>query len=75
MQNQVIVTTDLLHQIMKDGNGNTLKRAMILIEKPLLEMTLIQCHGNQSKAAAILGINRSTLTRKLRQIGLQKRKV
>lgn len=34
-------------------------------EKPLLEVVLRQADGNQSRAAAWLGINRNTLRRKL----------
>ncbi len=34
-------------------------------ERPLLEVVLRQAQGNQSKAAAWLGINRNTLRRKL----------
>jgi Fis family transcriptional regulator len=34
-------------------------------EKPLLEVVLRHAEGNQSKAAAWLGINRNTLRRKL----------
>ncbi|MDQ2779013.1 MAG: Fis family transcriptional regulator [Pseudomonadota bacterium] len=34
-------------------------------EKPLLEVVLGQAEGNQSRAAAWLGINRNTLRRKL----------
>ncbi|GAB3678874.1 DNA-binding transcriptional regulator Fis [Salinisphaera aquimarina] len=36
------------------------------VEKPLLERVLDYSRGNQSKAAAMLGINRGTLRKKLR---------
>ena len=36
-------------------------------ERPLLEVVLRQAHGNQSKAAEWLGINRNTLRRKLHE--------
>jgi Fis family transcriptional regulator len=35
------------------------------VERPLLEVVLRRAEGNQSKAAAWLGINRNTLRRKL----------
>jgi Fis family transcriptional regulator, factor for inversion stimulation protein len=35
------------------------------VEKPLLEVVMKQAEGNQSKAAAWLGLNRNTLRRKL----------
>jgi Fis family transcriptional regulator, factor for inversion stimulation protein len=37
------------------------------IEQPLLKTLLDYTHGNQSRASEILGINRSTLRKKLRQ--------
>lgn len=40
------------------------------VEAPLLEMTLDHTCGNLSRAAEVLGINRATLRRKLRQYGL-----
>jgi Fis family transcriptional regulator len=36
-----------------------------LVEKPLLEVVMARCQGNQSRAAEWLGINRNTLRRKL----------
>lgn len=46
--------------------------AMVLaeVEAPLLEFVLRQAHGNQSHAAAMLGINRGTLRKKLKQYDL-----
>jgi Fis family transcriptional regulator len=37
------------------------------VEPPLLRMTLKHCHGNQSRAAEMLGLNRATLRKKLKQ--------
>jgi Fis family transcriptional regulator len=39
-------------------------------ERPLLESVMARAEGNQSRAAAWLGINRNTLHRKLREHGL-----
>lgn len=36
------------------------------IERPLLETVMQQTTGNQSKAAAVLGLNRGTLRKKLK---------
>lgn len=41
------------------------------IEKPLLEVVMEQAESNQTKAARILGINRNTLRKKLKQYGLE----
>ena len=45
-------------------------RLMPLFEKPLIEITLQATHGNQLKAARVLGINRNTLHKKLKEYGL-----
>ncbi len=41
------------------------------VEKPVLQIALERSGGNQSKAAEILGITRSTLRNKLLAHGLQ----
>jgi Fis family transcriptional regulator len=41
------------------------------VERPLLEYVLNRAGGNQSKAAQILGLNRNTLRKKLKQYNLQ----
>lgn len=41
------------------------------VEKPVLQIALERSGGNQSKAAQILGITRSTLRKKLLAHGLQ----
>lgn len=46
--------------------------AMVLgeVEAPLLEIVMSHADGNQSRAAEILGINRGTLRKKLKQYDL-----
>ncbi len=46
--------------------------AMVLrqVEKPMLETIMNHCGGNQSKAADVLGLNRNTLRKKLKDHGL-----
>lgn len=41
------------------------------VEKPMLEYVLNLAGGNQSKAAEILGLNRNTLRKKLKQHDIQ----
>jgi len=40
------------------------------VEEPLFKAVLDYAEGNQSRAAIILGINRGTLRKKLREFGL-----
>ena len=40
------------------------------IERPLLSVTLSECRGNQLRAAELLGLNRNTLRKKIRELGL-----
>lgn len=49
---------------------NLYKLVLQEVEYPLLETVMQYTRGNQSRAAEILGINRSTLRKKLRQYGV-----
>ncbi|MFP3029045.1 MAG: DNA-binding transcriptional regulator Fis [Arsenophonus sp.] len=40
------------------------------VEKPLLDMVMQYAHGNQTRAALILSINRGTLRKKLKKYGM-----
>ncbi len=40
------------------------------VEPPLLESVMKFCNGNQSKAAKVLGINRTTLRTKLNKYNI-----
>jgi two-component system nitrogen regulation response regulator GlnG len=47
------------------------ERVIQEIERPLLAITLDECRGNQLRAAALLGLNRNTLRKKIRELGLE----
>ncbi len=53
-----------------DQPSNLYDLVINLIERPLLETVMGRCEQNQSRAAACLGITRSTLRKKLRNHGL-----
>lgn len=40
------------------------------VEAPLFAEVMLHCDGNQTRAAAALGINRATLRKKLKRYGL-----
>lgn len=46
-------------------------RVLQEVERPLLSLTLSECGGNQLRAAELLGLNRNTLRKKLRDLGLE----
>ena len=55
-----------------DGQDVTNVYDMVLseIEAPMLETVMTYVKGNQTKAAVLLGLNRGTLRKKLKQYGL-----
>ena len=63
-----------LHDYFASLNGHRPAQLydMVLreVEEPLFKAVLDYVEGNQSRAAGILGINRGTLRKKLRQFGL-----
>ncbi|WP_460035755.1 DNA-binding transcriptional regulator Fis [Methylothermus subterraneus] len=56
-----------------DGEQVTDLYAMVIaeVEKPLFKTVLDYTGGNQSKAAQVLGLSRSTLRKKLKQYGIE----
>ncbi|MCX7384068.1 MAG: nitrogen regulation protein NR(I) [Alphaproteobacteria bacterium] len=57
----------------QDGIGPTdiYDRVLAEVERPLILMTLAATRGNQIKAAAMLGLNRNTLRKKIRDLDIQ----
>lgn len=69
---------DVVHQVVEqylDDMGNTPPKnlhefIMTEVERPLIKCVLNHTAGNQSRAAAILGITRSTLRSRVRRFKL-----
>jgi len=54
---------------MKLGAGSDLHSLLVkAVEKPLITLVLEETHGNQNQAAALLGLNRNTLRKKIRDL-------
>ncbi|WP_426415905.1 DNA-binding transcriptional regulator Fis [Aestuariirhabdus sp. LZHN29] len=55
-----------------EGQSVTDVYQMVLseVEAPLLEVVMTHVKGNQTKASILLGLNRGTLRKKLKQYGL-----
>jgi Fis family transcriptional regulator len=45
-------------------------RVLSEVEEPMLKVVMSQAGNNQSRAAAMLGLNRGTLRKKLKRYGL-----
>ncbi len=51
--------------------GDIYSMVMQRVEKPLLTLVLKKTEGNQVRAANLLGINRNTLRKKIRELGIR----
>ena len=47
------------------------QRTLDQVEVPLISMALNMCGGNQIRAAELLGVNRNTLRKKIRNHGIE----
>jgi Fis family transcriptional regulator len=65
---------DAMQQYFRDLDGQDTKELYALVmaevEPPLLEAAMKYTRNNQSKTAALLGLNRVTLRKKLKQYNL-----
>ena len=50
--------------------SNVYDRVIAEVERPLIRLTLAATRGNQIKAAAMLGLNRNTLRKKIRDLDI-----
>lgn len=59
----------LMHQYQLPANG-LYDRVLREVERPLIILSLTACKGNQLRAAEMLGINRNTLRKKIRDLDI-----
>ncbi|MFT5442546.1 MAG: two-component system nitrogen regulation response regulator GlnG [Myxococcota bacterium] len=63
---------DEIRAILAEPPQPDLYRSLLeRVERPLLEVVLAETAGNQIKAAAVLGINRNTLRKKITDLGIE----
>jgi DNA-binding protein Fis len=56
---------------MNVGSGKNLYPTLMrAVERPLIELALRETHGNQIKAARLLGLNRNTLRKKITEFDI-----
>ena len=56
---------------LAEGHTEIYRGVLSQLERPLIETVLDQTGGNQIKAAALLGINRNTLRKKITELGIE----
>jgi two-component system nitrogen regulation response regulator GlnG len=56
---------------LEAGSDNIYRRILERVERPLIEAALARTDGNQIRAAALLGINRNTLRKKIVDLDIQ----
>ena len=61
---------DYFAKLGSDEAGNVYALVIAEVERPLLACVLEHCAGNQTRAAHLLGLNRATLRKKLREYEL-----
>ncbi len=59
-----------LKRVGGEKDGQLYEHLLSLVERPLLQAVLDRAGGNQLKAAQLLGINRNTLRKRMRQLGI-----
>ena len=60
----------LVREAAAADHGQLYRSVLARVERPLLQHALLLAGGNQLKAARLLGINRNTLRKRLRLLGL-----
>ncbi|VXA58241.1 Protein ninH [Acinetobacter proteolyticus] len=66
MNTVTVVSLNQIRAVLDTETTNAHAQVMAILEKPLLQEALIKTRGNQTKAAELLGMNRSTLRQRLK---------
>ena len=66
-----LVLREVDSALREDEPRDIYKRLLELVERPLIEAILAHTQGNQIRAAALLGINRNTLRKKIGELGVR----
>ena len=61
---------ELIERLVTAHPGRVYREALVILEKPLIVHALRLTGGNQLRAARLLGINRNTLRKRCRELGL-----
>ncbi len=64
--------SEFVHRMVQADANEIRKLVMDRVEAPLIEMVLEKVGGNQIKASRLLGINRNTLRKKIKEFGIHK---
>ncbi|MCX5749933.1 MAG: hypothetical protein NTZ10_06815 [Candidatus Saganbacteria bacterium] len=64
------IKKDLNEMFFIEYRGKIYKTLVEALEKQMFEATLDYTNGNKLKSARVLGINRNTLSAKLKKLGL-----
>jgi two-component system nitrogen regulation response regulator GlnG len=60
----------LADELLGSRPGDVYRAAVAILERPLLAHVLAATGGNQLRAARLLGLNRNTLRKRCRELGL-----
>ncbi|MEG2268501.1 helix-turn-helix domain-containing protein [Acinetobacter sp. ANC 5378] len=69
-QNLLTIDKQELEVIVEKNKGDAFRAVVEQVEAQLLSMTLVQTRGNQTLTAEVLGLNRGTLRKKLKNHGM-----
>jgi two-component system nitrogen regulation response regulator GlnG len=72
LENIVELKMDTFFERMGEVEASSVHRAVIAqVERPLIRKCLEWAGGNKLKAARVLGINRNTLSKKVKEYGIE----